>query len=489
MNFAERVRDLCAHHPAARAVEFERQWTTWGDLARWADALEVLLVDAGVGAHDAVGLVVRERPPTIAALLALLANTRPVVVIQSIASDAEVRADVDGLELAAVVAEARDWARRGFTDRVAAAGAIGVALGDGPGEVRWVAGTPDVAVAHPVVDDDVAVRVPTSGTSGAPRRHTVTRAKVDAAGEGVQVRDPEQAKGATISAVPLSSIGGFMGLVASVWRGRPIAVMERFDVDEWAALVAEHRPRRIGVPPAVIPRIVERDLPEAVFADVQVLTTGSAPLDPVAARTFADRYGIPVLNAYGATEFGGPVVAWRDDDWEQWNATKLGSVGRALPDVELRLADADGETGVLEVRQAGADWIRTTDLVRIDSDGFVWVLDRVDDVIVRGGFKVSASDVESALRSHGAVDDAVVVGIPDVRLGSVPAAMVTLHAGAADVAPDDLLDHVRGRVAPYKVPVLVRIVAEIPRNAMMKPRRAHVRDLLAAEGEARGGTG
>jgi acyl-CoA synthetase (AMP-forming)/AMP-acid ligase II len=155
--------------------------------------------------------------------------------------------------------------------------------------------------------------------------------------------------------------------------------------------------------------------------------------------------------------------------------------------VELRLAateesGAPSEVGVLEVRKGDAGWVRTTDLVRIDGDGFVWVLDRVDDVIVRGGFKVRAADVEAALRTDDAVDDAVVVGIPDARLGAVPAAMVTLRAGTT-ATPDDLLAHVRGRVAPYKVPTVVRIVDEIPRNAMMKPRRGHIRDVLGAARE------
>jgi len=112
----------------------------------------------------------------------------------------------------------------------------------------------------------------------------------------------------------------------------------------------------------------------------------------------------------------------------------------------------------------------------------VWVLDRVDDVIVRGGFKVRASDVETALRSHDAVDDAVVVGIPDARLGAVPAAMVALRAGHV-VTTEGLVEHVRGLVAPYKVPVLVQIVDEIPRNAMMKPRRGRIRELLGASRE------
>ena len=236
------------------------------------------------------------------------------------------------------------------------------------------------------------------------------------------------------------------------------------------------------MPPAIIGEIVDRDLPREWFDGVQWLATGSAPLDPAIARTFADRYGIAVLNAYGATEFGGPVIAWREDDWEPWNETKLGSVGRPLPGVELRLTaaepTADGDAGLLEVRTEGGGWTRTNDLARVDADGFVWILQRVDDVIVRGGFKVHATDVEDALSTHESVRDAVVVGIPDRRLGSVPAAMVTLRPDAPPVTDEELRAHVRSLLAPYKVPVVVRIVHEIPRNAMMKPRRAQIRDAL-----------
>ena len=102
-------------------------------------------------------------------------------------------------------------------------------------------------------------------------------------------------------------------------------------------------------------------------------------------------------------------------------------------------------------------------------------------MIVRGGFKVRAADVEEALATHGSVGEVVVVGIPDRRLGSVPAAMVTIRSGAAPVTGDDLRAHARTLLAPYKVPVTVRIVDEIPRNAMMKPRRAQIREALGGE--------
>ena len=466
-------------------IEFETHWTTWGDVSRRMRALHSALQGAGLGPSDAVGLVVRERPPAVSALLALLAEGRPVVLIQSLASDDELCADVARLPVGAVVAESGDWDRDRFRERVGAVGIVGVSLGEAPGEVAPISVAPTEVRQRAAWEPGVAALVPTSGTTGTPRRHEVTVATLDAARTGVTVRDPAHTRGVTINAVPLSSIGGFMGLVTSVWRGRPIALMERFDVDHWVALVREHRPRRIGVPPAIISAIVDRELPPEWFDGVQWLGTGSAPLDPEAARTFADRYGIAVLNAYGATEFGGPVIAWSEDDWEPWNATKLGSVGRPLPGVDVRLVAADpasdDDAGILEVRKDDAPWTRTNDLARIDADGFVWILERVDDVIVRGGFKVRAADVEEALATHGSVGEVVVVGIPDRRLGSVPAAMVTIRSGAAPVTGDDLRAHARTLLAPYKVPVTVRIVDEIPRNAMMKPRRAEIREALGGE--------
>src|SRR6185312_16146965 len=224
------------------------------------------LLACDVGASDAVGLVVRERPPAVGALLALLALGRPVVLIQSLASDTELCADVRRLPVAAVVAETRDWARDGFAACVRAAAMVGISLGDAPADVEPVQGRAHTAEEPRAgVARGVAALVPTSGTTGAPRRHPVTNETLDRARAGVTVRDPTQTRGVTINAVPLSSIGGFMGLVATVWRGRPIAVMERFDVDRWAALVREHRPRRIGVPPAAIAAIVDRDLPREWF--------------------------------------------------------------------------------------------------------------------------------------------------------------------------------------------------------------------------------
>ena len=199
---------------------------------------------------------------------------------------------------------------------------------------------------------------------------------------------------------------------------------------------------------------------------------------------------MPVLISYGATEFGGGVAGWNLADHRAFWAAKRGSVGRAHAGCELRVVDPDGDPlgpdaeGLLEVKagQLGdaGDWVRTTDLARIDADGFLWILGRADQAIIRGGFKVQPDDVRAALERHPAVRGAAVVGRADRRLGAVPVAAVELRAGAAAVGPDDLLAHAATVLARYELPAEIRIVDALPRTDSGKVDLAAVRALFDA---------
>jgi acyl-CoA synthetase (AMP-forming)/AMP-acid ligase II len=215
---------------------------------------------------------------------------------------------------------------------------------------------------------------------------------------------------------------------------------------------------------------------------------GTAALEPETALAFEDKYGIPVLTTYGATEFAGGVAGWNLRDHSQWGSAKRGSVGRAHPGCELRVVEATsgrvlggGEAGLLEVRSSqiadGASWVRTNDLAKLDADGFLWILGRADDAIVRGGFKVLPGEVASVLERHPAVREAAVVALPDARLGEVPVAAVELAAGAV-VATDELLAFARAHLAGYQVPAQIRIVQTLPRTPSLKVSRPAVRELF-----------
>src|SRR6185503_5740414 len=142
-----------------------------------------------------------------------------------------------------------------------------------------------------------------------------------------------------------------------------------------------------------------------------------------------------------------------------------------------------GTEGVLEVKAAqlgaGSSWVRTTDLARIDADGFLWILGRADQVIIRGGFKVRPDEVRAALERHPRVRGAAVVSRPDARLGAVPVAAVELRHGPPPVTSHDLLAHASTTLARYELPVEIRIVDELPRTGSAKVDLAAVRALFA----------
>ena len=178
------------------------------------------------------------------------------------------------------------------------------------------------------------------------------------------------------------------------------------------------------------------------------------------------------------------MAGWTLADHQKYWQAKRGSVGRVNPGAQLRVVDDDGnplgtdQPGLLEVKpgQLGpsADWMRTTDMARIDQDGVLWILGRADQAIIRGGFKVMPDDVRAALESHPAVQGAAVVGRPDERLGETPVAVVELReAGAADA--DELLEFLRNRLARYEIPTEIAIVDAIPRTASGKPDLSAIR--------------
>ena len=295
-------------------------------------------------------------------------------------------------------------------------------------------------------------------------------------------RVPLSGKGALILALPLVTLGGLLSMSRLVFGGRPMSMMERFDLPVWAMLVKEHRPDVMGAPPPVVSMILEAGITPDHFDGVTAFMTSSAAIAPDVIRAFEQRYGIPVLLGYGATEFLNSVTGWTPALWAEYGATKVGSVGRALPGVGLRV-----ENGLLEVdpperaENLPSGWLRTADRARIDDDGFVWILGRADSVIVRGGFKVDLAQIEAALLDHPAVVAACAVGIPDQRLGEVPATVVVLRDQAGS---DELITWLRERLPAYAVPVVIEIVDEIPQTSTFKAHRAKIRQQLIAGREA-----
>jgi acyl-CoA synthetase (AMP-forming)/AMP-acid ligase II len=158
--------------------------------------------------------------------------------------------------------------------------------------------------------------------------------------------------------------------------------------------------------------------------------------------------------------------------------------------IAARIVDAEsgeilpfGTAGILELRgsQLGdaAKWVRTTDRATLDADNFLWINGRADNAINRGGFKIHPDDVARVIGEHPAVKEAVVVGVPDRRLGEVPVAVMTLNPGVAPPDAAELRAYLSGRLLPYQVPASFKFVDEIPRTPLLKPSTSEIKQLFS----------
>ena len=429
---------------------------------------------------------------SVAAIIAMLRGERTLVTISPLQPVERLAADLVASAADYVLAPADLFNDRVFADAVSAVGAAAFSV-DGREVTPRAAATRESNAGDP----GVAIEMLTSGTTGPAKRVPLRRSQLEAAlsaalehNDRPEVRDKPPLTGAVgMVTLPIVHIGGLWSLLQALVAARPIVMLERFTLSGWHAAIAEHRPTLAGLPPPAIRSVLSSDIPREDLASLRALIAGTAPVDPVLVDAFLDRYGIPILTTYGATEFAGAVAGWTLKDFRASWATKKGSVGHAFPGVRLQVIDdegavlAAGQTGRLRVaapQVSGADdWVTTSDLAHIDGDGYLYIDGRADDVIVRGGFKVAPETVVRALRTHDAVADAAVAGLPDERLGQIPVAAVELREDMA-TSGEELREHCRSTLTPYEVPTQVFIVDELPRGAALKVDR---RRLVAMLGE------
>lgn len=463
---SRRIADVLDLEPDSHAIEYGGQWISWREVGETARRVAPL-----AAGQTGVGMLLHNRPGHVAAFLGVLLGGGTVVTINPARGDDRTRADVAALRLPLIVGEPDDLAA------LVPTGTATVAITGSSVDT----GGRECDTEGSAARSGVAVRMLTSGTTGPPKRIDLS---YDMLARSVMGPDPEAAqaptelrRGVAIVNSPLVHIGGVFRVLQCVAEARPFVLLERFELQAWAEAVRTHRPRTVSLVPAALRTVLHSNLARADLASIRAVTCGTAPLSADDADAFTEKYGIPVLTSYAATEFGGGVAGWTLADYEKHWRAKRGSVGRANPGAHLRVVDDRGTTlgpdqvGLLEVKpgQLGpsAKWMRTTDLARIDADGFVWIVGRADQAIIRGGFKVMPDEVRVALEGHPAVAGAAVVARADERLGETPVAMVQLRRPAAADA-DTLVEYLRTRLARYEIPTEIAIVDAIPRTASGK---------------------
>jgi acyl-CoA synthetase (AMP-forming)/AMP-acid ligase II len=496
---AQGIANAATSRPTARAIEFEGRWIDWSQMLTVMDGVEALLAKAGLGAATPVAMLLRNRPAMLAAALQALRSDRCVVTINPFQSPDKVATDMRNLRCPAIVADAQDWALEPLRQVAAETGALAIEVGllDGP-SVHALPGL-DKTGPGPFHDAmaGTAVLMLSSGTTGPAKRIKLPYRQLEqafASAAAYETKRPGAGDGASrtpaILAATMVHIGGLYFSLDAVLAGRPIALLEKFNVPEYSRVLREHRPKMITLPPSAMRMMLDAEVDPELFSSVKAVRAGSAPLSVELKSQFESTFKVPVLDVYGATEFAGAVAGWSLDDHRKFDKLKPGSVGRAQRGIELRVVDPasgavlpPGQQGILEIRsrQTNPDtWVRTTDLADIDADGFLFIRGRADDAIIRGGFKVLPREIEAVLRAHPAVQEASVVGLPDPRLGAVPVAAVELREDAPAISESELLKFLRDKVVAYQVPTQLRIVNALPRTPSLKVSQVEVRRLFAA---------
>ena len=350
--------------------------------------------------------------------------------------------------------------------------------------------------------EDLAVAIFTSGTTGRPKGITHTHGDIVTAARGVAAGyarnsdyrpDPAPARlapGALFN--PFGHMAGYSRLAFRMWIGRPTLIVPKFTVDAARALLAQFDMDSLQLSPTMIHMLATAEEP-LDLRGVKYVTSGTAPLSIVTRERFEARYGVPVMQAYGMTEVGA-VSQERYDDVVAGRRGP-GSVGRiaAGVDVHIRHLDDDRPAGEGEilVRTAEASkefiggapvpvdadgWFATGDVGRIDDD-ILYITGRVQEKIIVGGFNVYPAEVEDVARRSPAVRDAVVLGLPDERLGEVPVAGI-VWAQAPD--EDALLEELRAKLAHYKVPRAFFALDAVPLTTRDKVDRRRAAEIARA---------
>jgi long-chain acyl-CoA synthetase len=480
-------------------LDFEGRSMTFAHYHRRGMRVAAALAARGVGVGDRVAFLGKNSPEFLE-LLAGVALLRAVLVpVNARLAPAELAYVINHCEacvlvLGSQVAPTFEQVRPDLRHVRTVVTTEGTADGGDLDYEHWLATAEPVALPEhgPPEADDVLLQMYTSGTTGRPKGAMLTNAALFA--EIGRVCEPWHLGDTSVNLVvmPLHHIAGTYDFLIGYAVGARTLLLREMDPAQIARVVPEHGVTHMFVVPAALQQIV--DLPTAKHIDWSSLTTllyaGSPISDSLLRRAMA-LIKCGFIQVYGLTE--APNIAYLAPEFhDPVNRPELlRSCGRPYPYFDVRVVGADGadvpagEAGELWVRSVqtmagywkdpeataaakSADgWLHTGDAVFVDRDGFLFLHDRIKDVVISGGENIYPAEVENVLASHPNVVDVAVIGIPHQRWGEVPLAIIVTRQGTATRA-EDMIEFCRRRLAAFKCPTDVQFVDELPRNASGK---------------------
>ena len=491
-NLSSVLEQAVASQPDRPAVRMDQLVLTYRQLHEAAAKVTALLSAAGIGPGDRVGLMLPNVPAFPIAFYGALGAGAIVVPMNPLLKSREVAYYLgdSGAKVLLAWHTAAGEAAKGAAD----AGAQMICV-DEPDLAGLLAGLAPLASWADAAADDDAVILYTSGTTGTPKGAQLTHgglarnARLTA--ETLLNNSPDDVM---MGCLPLFHVFGLTcGLNATVAAGGTLTLLPRFDPGKALEIIERDAVTIFeGVPTMYAAMLHHPDAEASHAASLRLCVSGGAAMPVEVLRGFEAKFGCVILEGYGLSETS-PVASFNHPD----KVRKPGSVGTPVEGVELRLVGNDGATvpageiGEIAIRghnvmkgywgrpDATAEaipdgWFRTGDLARVDEDGYYFIVDRKKEMIIRGGYNVYPREIEEVLHEHPAVAEAAVIGIPHAELGEEVGAAVALKPGA-EATPEELRAFTKERVAAYKYPRHVWLVAELPKGPTGKILRRAVR--------------
>lgn len=491
--------------PDAVAFEFEGRVTSYRALDDHVNRVANALLECGVGPGTHIAYLGKNSDLYFELLLGC-AKAGAIVVpvnwrltaaeIAFILHDVPVRILFVDAEFAPVV--------RSLGNAPACVRAMDGALWNQPDFIAWRDSHSPIDPGLSVQPEDVLLQLYTSGTTGKPKgamlRHSglIERYRLqDTLGESWYRWDPDDV---SLVAMPIFHIGGTGWGLTGLYNGARGIVVREFSAAGVVALIERHRITRLFIVPAALQIVLQH--PRLMAADLGSLRSvfyGASPIQPHVLGAALQVFRCNFVQMYGMTETSGAIVALAPGDHDLDDPERLSSAGRPLPGVELAILGPDGttaaplHTGEIAIRsicnmagywkQPGAtaevlgldNWLRTGDLGYLDPQGYLFIRDRLKDMIVSGGENVYPAEVEHALAGHPDIAEVAVIAVPSQKWGEEVKAVVVPRPGT-QLRESDLIAWARGRLAGYKVPKTVDFVESIPRNASAKILRRQLRE-------------
>lgn len=477
--------------------ENERSWT-YAELRQRIAAYARRVMDAGIKPGDRALLVAPTSMEFVVAYHGLMASGVIAVTVNVLSTQQELEYFATDADCSLIIAwhESAD---------AAAETAKGLKL------PFWTL-APDSVAAEPadlaglplqVADDDVAVLLYTSGTTGRPKGAELMHRNLISCSLALREALGMDENDRMGTALPLFHVFGQACVMGTAFRtGASLSLLRPFSGPAVLQMAAAHEITILcGVPTMWNAMLhADVDLSSKDLPKLRLATSGGAALPFEVAKAFNDRFGCMVLDGYGLSETTGAATFNVPD-----GKRKEASVGPALPGLEVAVVDSDGkplppgEAGEVAIKgpvvmrgywrrpDATAEvmrdgWFLTGDVGRQDEDGYVWIVDRKKELIIRGGYNVYPREIEEILYAHPLIREAAVIGVPDERLGEEIAAIIALHPGAS-LDPAELREWLEEKLATYKIPRIYQFIDELPRGSTGKIlKRAIDRDAVLRHG-------